>query len=33
VEHLSCYSELRRKSLVGASEWQLSDRLYAEVLF
>jgi hypothetical protein len=29
----SCYSGRRRKSIVGASELQFSDRLCAEVLF
>jgi hypothetical protein len=33
VEHVSCYSVRRRKWIVGASEWQCSDGLYAVVLF
>jgi hypothetical protein len=33
VEHVSCYRRGRRKSIVGASELQFSDGLYAEVPF
>jgi hypothetical protein len=32
--HMSCYSgRERRQSSAGASKWQFSDGLYAEVLF
>jgi hypothetical protein len=32
-ERVSCYSGRRRKMFIGASKWQFSDGLYAEVLF
>jgi hypothetical protein len=33
LEHVSCYSGWRRKTIIRASKWQFSDGLYTEVLF